>query len=200
MKKLAKSADKKKTANPSVDLSSLRIKGTELGRGASQKAEMARKRLQIFKRLWPDMSSDSVWNWNGDAKGWVTMPRILPLYMRLLDENSSGKPVSYTYLDLWSRSLDGVVKIHGFADEMAYASGFSGERAVSTWSSRLERLEELGAVVFAKGPTGKRSHGLLRNPYHVAQELRDQGLVSDKTWNAFRQQEMEIGAAELEAD
>jgi len=109
-----------------------------------------------------------------------------------------GKPVSSVYFDLWCRANDhGVVKIQGNMDQMAQCSGFSGQRAVSTWIGRLDSIEVLGFIKLASGAGGSRSNALLLNPHFIIRRLADEGGIAKPLWNSLLERAVEIGASDV---
>jgi len=110
-----------------------------------------------------------------------------------------GKPVSQTYFDLWCRTREG----DGFViasnpKEMAFYAGFSGERADSTWATRMRILEELGFVQFREGTSGSIHYVLLQNPYKVIETLHKEKKVQDAAYNALIEKMIEIGETDLD--
>jgi hypothetical protein len=147
-------------------------------------------------QLWPDITPEMLWH-RKRSDGFSTIPRTLSLIMVMMDTLSKGRPVSSTYLELWCRRHDEAVLIlSGKEHEYSTASGFSGERAVSTWSSRLDILEQLGFIRLADGPRGARSYALLLNPYHVLKKL--QPKIEKFLWNSFVARAVEIGATDMD--
>ena len=109
-----------------------------------------------------------------------------------------GKPVSSVYLDLWCRANDqAVVKIHGNTDQMAHSSGFSGQRAVTSWRSRLDSLLKLGFIKTAAGPGGANSNALLLNPHIVLQKYREEGKIDEADLNSLTERAVTVGAKDL---
>ncbi len=146
--------------------------------------------------LWPDVSPEQLWH-RKRSNGFVTVPRTMPLMMAMMDTLTKGKPVSSTYLELWCRGHDEAMLILiGKEHEYATASGFSGERAVSTWQGRIDALAKLGFIRLAAGPGGPRSYALLLNPYHVLKKLRPQ--FEEFLWNSFTSRVLEIGATDMD--
>ena len=70
-----------------------------------QKSQVEKKMLELRNKLWPELDEGDLWKWK-DSKGWINIPRTIPLISRIMDTLSTGKPVSSTYLDLWCRSHD----------------------------------------------------------------------------------------------
>ena len=112
-----------------------------------------------------------------------------------------GKPVSQTYMDLWCRTRedDGFV-IASNPKEMAYYSGFTGERAESTWATRMRILEDLGFAEFKEGTSGPIHYVLLHNPYDVIEALHGKKKVPDAAYNALMEKMIEIGETNMDED
>jgi hypothetical protein len=152
--------------------------------------------LKLRQELWPEVTSEMIWH-RKKSDGFITIPRTMPLLMVMMDTLTKGKPVSTTYLELWCRSHDeALLNVAGKEYEYATASGFSGERAVSTWHARLDALEKLGFIRMQAGPRGPRSYILLLNPYHVARKLKPK--IESFLWNTFAQRAIEIRAIDME--
>lgn len=150
-------------------------------------------RAKLWKR-----AENKIWK---SEKGWLLVPRALPLILRIMDMASpKGKPVSQTYLDLWCRNRenDGFV-IASNPKEMAYYSGFTGERAESTWATRMRILEDLGFTEFKEGTSGPIHYVLLHNPYKVIEVLHKGKKVQDAAFNALTEKMIEIGEADLDS-
>jgi hypothetical protein len=119
----------------------------------------------------------------------------MPLILRIMDlVSDKGKPVSQTYFDLWCRNWDndGFV-IASQPKVMAYYSGFSGERAESTWKTRVSILEKLGFVKLQEGATGSAHYILIPNPYNVIQKLHKEKKIPIAAYNSLRERLIEIG-------
>lgn len=160
-------------------------------------ARMAERRLALREELWPDLNEKDLWLRKRGVKGFTTIPRTLPIFMRIMDELACGKPVSSTYLDIWARSHD-----EGFAEvdkprEAAFSAGFGGQRAEGTWAARMRLLEELGFISTISGPNGKYQYVLILNPYKVVKAHKDAGRVQKNSWIAVFGRAQEIGATEL---
>lgn len=159
---------------------------------------MRERRLALREQLWPDLDEKELWlRQKKEVKGFVTIPRTLPIFMRIMDELSNGKPLSSTYFDLWARSHD-----EGFAEVenprgAAFSAGFGGQRAESTWASRIRILEELGFIKTVAGAKSKYQYVLLLNPYKVVKALNAKKQVQNRSWIALFERAQEIGATEL---
>lgn len=149
--------------------------------------------LQIRNELWPDIDENLIWN-RKRGKGFTTIPRTMPLILRIQDYLSKGKPISSTYLSLWSRVFDeGVVEITNPRD-CAFEAGFSGERQESTWAARMRSLRDEGFVLTAAAQYGEFSYVLLLDPYVVMRFLHANKKVPQDLYIAFMRRSHEIGA------
>jgi hypothetical protein len=156
------------------------------------------RQLEVRKKLWPEVSEAMTWN-RLKRDGFVTMPRAMPLIMRIMDYLSGkGTPVSLVYLDLWCRTFDEAFLQITKAEEMATYAGFSGQRAVRTWRERLAKLAELGFIDIKYGLTKEVQFALILNPYHVIAKAYARGDVPVEMWNALMVRAGEIGATDVE--
>ncbi|WP_212578665.1 hypothetical protein, partial [Vibrio parahaemolyticus] len=110
----------------------------------SKKSELAGKqklqqqRTELRNTLWADeIDSISIWN-RKTHNGFTTITRTLPQIVRIMDKFSGkGKPLSSTYLSLWCNVFDeGFLEIED-KHRFAFESGFSSERAITTWTTRM---------------------------------------------------------------
>ena len=157
-----------------------------------------KRQLEVRNKLWPEVSTEMTWN-RKERTGFVTMPRAMPLILRIMDYLAGkGSPVSSVYLDIWCRTFDESFLQITKADEMATYSGFSGQRAARTWRERISRLEELGFIEIKYGLTKDVQFVLLPNPYHVIAKAYASGDVPVDMWNALIVRCAEIGANDLD--
>jgi hypothetical protein len=161
--------------------------------------KIARQKQSIRNSVWPDLDEGRLWS-REKSDGWLSIPRAMPLLMRIMDMLApKGKPVSQTYLDLWCRTYDDSFVIVSKPREMAYYSGFSGERAERTWAIRMRILKELGFVDIKEGTNGPIHYVLVLNPYHAIKRNYERGLVPEAAYNALKERVIEIRANDLEA-
>ncbi len=164
-------------------------------------AERKKRNIKTRKRLWPKMKDDLLWDWDVEAvKGFATIPRTLPYFFKIMDDLSLHKPVSSTYFALWCRLWDssGLIKIKN-PTSLAGESGFSGQRAVSTWRSRMKILEKWGFI--KTKPLGNEMYGyvFLVSPYYVVKKLFNAKKYTDEGWyNALWERAQDIKATDLE--
>ena len=159
-------------------------------------SKIARQKLRMRDTLWPELDEARLWS-RERSDGWLSVPRPMPLLMKIMDSLSKGKPVSSTYLDLWCRTYDDSFIIANKDREMAYFSGFTGERAVRTWTMRMRSLKDLGFIDIKSGPNGPISYVLIFNPYLVVRQLHEAGQINETFFNSLAQRMIEIGAHDL---
>ena len=151
--------------------------------------------------LWPNIDDLPIWN-RQTSDGYTTVPRTLSQLGAIADALSGkGKPVMQTYLELWCRVYDnGFINLNR-QQEIAFASGFSGQRAVATWRERMKRLQELQFIDIKEGPSGPYSYALILNPYWVIanhKHIKTKQLPQDR-YVALFERVIEIGATDLAA-
>lgn len=159
--------------------------------------KIERQKLALRASLWPGLDENTLWM-RLRSDGWLSVPRAMPLLMQIMDHLSKGKPVSATYFDLWCRTYDDSFVIANKSREMAFFSGFGGERQERTWASRMRILADLGFIDIKDGPNGPISYVLILNPYPVVKKHFEQGHINDATFNALKQRMIEIGAQDLD--
>lgn len=162
-----------------------------------RRTKIARQKLALRGSLWPDMDEDRLWR-REKSDGWLSVPRTMPLLKQIMDILSKGKPVSSTYFDLWCRTYDDSFIVANKSREMAFFSGFTGERAERTWITRMRILAELGFIDIAEGPNGPISYVLIYNPYQVVMKHFQDGSINVASFNALKQRMIEIGAQDLD--
>jgi hypothetical protein len=163
----------------------------------SLKKIVHQKKLSLRNSLWPDLDENRLWI-RLTTDGWLSVPRPLPLIMRIMDMLApKGKPISQTYVDLWCRTFEDSFVIVNKPKEMAFYSGFSGERSQHTWASRIDILADLGFIEVKGGIHGRINYVLILNPYLVIKKHFEVGMVPPAFYNALRERAIEIGAADL---
>jgi hypothetical protein len=162
------------------------------------KKKIAQKQLELRGRLFPSVTEAFLWH-RDTHDGFITIPRTLPLIMNIMDD-MAGQPVGHTYLELWCRSFDEAIVTLSKPREVAFHSGFGGQRNESTWRQRLKAISKLEFVLFAAGSSGPYSYALLINPYLVLRrhfQAHTPGLRVDK-YNALNERMIEIGANDMD--
>jgi hypothetical protein len=114
--------------------------------------------------------------------------------MSIMDDLAGGQPVATTYLELWCRTFDESFVTLSKPREMAFHSGFTGQRAERMWKDRLKILRDLGFIMLEQGPSGPFSYALLLNPYRVIKKLYEDGNpgVRVDKYNALSERAIEI--------
>lgn len=162
-----------------------------------QLSKVVKQKLSIRQSVWPDLDQDTLWH-RDKTDGWLNIPRAMPLILRIMDMLApKGKPVSQTYLDLWCRTFDDSFVIVSKPREMAYYSGFTGERAERTWATRMNLLRDLGFIDIQAGVHGSINYVLVYNPYQIIMRHHQEGNVTDAALNALKERVIEIGANEF---
>jgi hypothetical protein len=143
----------------------------------------AERRAQHKERYWKDDES-----WNGTGSGWFKAPRTLPLILALLSQRqlTGGRDVSRVYLELLSRHMDGGVIEIGNESDHAYAAGYTGTRAIRTWTERMQLLEKLGFIKTRRVGGQRYKLVLLADPLNAIAGLYRRGHVPEAWWEAYR--------------
>lgn len=160
-------------------------------------SKMTKRTLDLRAQLWPELDESSLWN-RTTAKGFTTIPRAMPHILDILDSLAGkGMPVSKVYLSLWCRVFDeGMLEIKSYED-LAYESGFSGQRAVTTWKQRMTLLVSLGFILAEEGTRGEYDYILLLNPYPIIKSLHESKEILKQKYITLYSRAQEIGAQDL---
>jgi hypothetical protein len=156
------------------------------------------RQAELRKQVFGEINSGFVWH-RLKSKGFTTIPRTMPLIGAIMDGLADkGKPLSSTYLELWSRSNDD--GFLGKPGDISFASGFSGQRGVSTWKERVRKLEELGFIQTKPGASGALHYVQIWNPYLVIKHHQSKSSpgFSPAHYNALFERVQEIGARDLD--
>ena len=162
-------------------------------------SKISDQKLSLRSKLWPDLSDEDLWL-RKKHTGFTTMPRTLPLLASIMDSLTKNKPVSSTYLDIWCRAFDECFVSLNKHQEMAFHSGFTGQRAAQTWSERIKILAALGFIGVVAGPSGPLSYAVIYNPYKVIKRIskEDPSRIGTDLLNALHERVIEIGAKDLD--
>jgi hypothetical protein len=164
------------------------MENTMNSKSAGTKKRKTDLRTKLFGPLPPEMI------WDKMKGGYWSMPRTLPHFFKIMDEMSSGLPLSKTYFALWCRSYGEMLLEIKSEPEMAFESGFQKQRAIYEWRKRMKLLDEIGFIKSAPGPSGDFSYVLIIDPYYVVETLRkkNKSSISDRNYNALHQRWSEI--------
>ena len=158
------------------------------------------KRLKIRDELWPDIDLNLLYDRTKES-GFTTIPRTMPLILRIMDELSNGKPISSTFLSIWCRVFDEGLVVLKNQKELAFEAGFTGERAETTWRSRMKILVDLGFIASQKGTSGDFHYILVYNPHKIIEKLKaEKKLNHTASYNAFFERYVDIGASNHSED
>jgi len=155
-----------------------------------------KKRQEVRKAVWPALAERDLWL-RSTSKGYTTIPRTLPLIVEIINCMTKGAPAGGVYFELWCRAFDEMFVDMDDAEGMAFAAGFSGQRAVTTWRGRIQALEKLNFIDVQK--RGGHSYALILNPYHILYAhhlMKTPGLTEDH-FASLKIRATEIGARDL---
>jgi hypothetical protein len=159
-----------------------------------------RRQLDTREKLWPGVGNEHLW-YRKERDGFASIPRTMPLIMNIADDLSGkGFPVGQTYLEMWCRLFDECFLTLNRPEELAFHSGFFGQRAVRTWRDRVRRLHTLKFIDVRSGPLGEFSYALFWNPYHVIREHYKTGRVQEAKWLALQVRANDIGATDIDQE
>ena len=157
--------------------------------------DRAIKQAQILDKKFFEEYSDFIWD-RVKHPGYVAIPRILPLAMQAIDNQTKGNPAGHVYFCLWARSPDYSLITIDSPHTFAIEAGFSGERAVDTWKSRIKSLEELSFIKTFPGSFGELSYIVLYDPVTVLAYLWSLEKIQKDLYLRIHSRAMEIGALE----
>lgn len=167
-------------------------------RKARPSAKMAERRTNIRNGVWPDLDPKDLWD-RKKSDGFTTIPRCMTYILAIIDQLSGKNPLASTYLTLWCHVYDeGFVQIRS-EDEFAFESGFTGQRARTTWRNKMKKLDELGFIRTSKGKSGDFYYTLLLNPFHVLKRAYKEGspLINKDCYLSLLERAEEIGAKDM---
>lgn len=160
----------------------------------AKKTKMSTRTLNLRQKLWPDLDTLSLWN-RKEKAGFTTMPRTMPHIFHILDDLApKGKPISRTYLCLWCRVFDESLLEIKHENSMAFEAGFTGQRAVTTWHSRMKILVDLGFIKTKPDSTGKYQYVLILNPYIIIKNLYNSSQITEPLFIELFTRAQEVGA------
>lgn len=160
-------------------------------------AAIVKKQIALRDQLWPNAEA---YVWHRKAfKGFTTIPKTMPLILKIMDEMTKNAPVATTYLSLWCSTWDNAFATLSKPREMAYEAGFTGQRAEYTWTTRMKRLDELGFINIKAGKSGPMSHVIIWNPHFVIRwhyQHKTPGLL-ESSYTALLEKALEVGAKDM---
>lgn len=159
---------------------------------------IATKQLELRETLWPG-HDPFLWN-RKINKGFATIPKTMPLILKIMDELTKGAPVSSTYLTLWCQTWDNSYAPIAKPLEMALSSGFSGQRGEHTWVGRMKKLQELHFIDIKAGKSGPMSHVIVWNPHLIIRYHHDVAKtagMTEATYTSLIERAMDLGARDM---
>lgn len=141
---------------------------------SARSLKIKKNQLKLRATVWPGLDATRLWD-RLQKKGFITVPRGLPLIGQILDALTKGKPASSTYLELWYRVFDEGFVVLNKKEEQAFQAGFRGERAVTVWKERMRALAKLGFIDVQPANGVDLGYALLWNPYLVIKDLKAAG-------------------------
>ena len=162
-----------------------------------QAGAIAKKQIALRDHLWPDVE-ERLWR-RSVHKGFTTIPKTMPLILKIMDEMTKGAPVSSTYITLWCTTWDNSFALLNRKGDLANAAGFGGQRGEHTWATRMKKLNELKFIDIKPGKSGPMSSALIYNPHIVIKDhhhRRTPGLM-EASYNALMEWALDIGATDM---
>lgn len=158
---------------------------------------IAKKQLALRDLYWPNISSN-LWDRKAN-KGFATIPKTMPLILKIMDEMTKGAPVSSTFLTLWCSTWDNSFVVLNKHADMANASGFGGQRGEYTWSTRMLKLQELHFIDIKAGKSGPMSSAIIFNPHLVIRWHHTQKTpgLTEASYNSLVEWALDIGAKDM---
>jgi hypothetical protein len=164
---------------------------------AREASAIVKKQLGLRDLHWPGMEA---WLWNRKAqKGFATIPKTMPLILKIMDEITKGAPVSSTYLTLWCHTWDNSFVVLNKHGDMANASGFGGQRGEHTWATRMKKLQQLEFIDIKAGKSGPMGNAIIWNPHYIIRYLhhiKTPGMT-EASFNALMETALDIGATDM---
>ena len=161
---------------------------------------IAKRQLALRHQLWPD-AQPILWDRRAN-KGFATIPKTMPIILRIMDEMGNGTRLSETYMTLWCSTWDNSVASIAKHRDLAVAALFTGNRAEYTWRTRAKRLADLLFIDIKAGKSGPMSHALILNPHLVIRwhyEQKTPGLL-EASYTALIEWALELGAKDMTDD
>lgn len=162
------------------------------------KSAIANRYLQIRQQLWPGAES-SLWDRNAH-KGFASIPKTMPIILKIIDEMTKNNPASATYLSLWCSTWDNAYVTLSKSRDLAHASGFSGQRAEYVWGTRMKLLQELKFIDIKPGKSGPMGHAIIWNPHWVIRwhyENKTGTGMQESSYTALVEWGLEMGCKDI---
>lgn len=158
---------------------------------------ITKKQLALRELHWPKVDP---YLWHRTAnKGFATIPKTMPMILKIMDEMTKGAPVSSTYLTLWCSTWDNSFVVLNKHGDMANAAGFGGQRGEHTWATRMKKLKELSFIDIKPGKSGPMSNAIIWNPHLILRWHHDQKTpgLTEASYNSLIEWALDIGAKDM---
>ncbi len=163
-------------------------------KAAHKRKTMSERATQMRQEFWPEIQDDALWHRKRND-GFSTIPRTLPIVMAIIDSLSKNKPAGQTYFVLWCRAWDESMLTIEIPQIFAAETGFTGERALTTWRERMKTLKQLGFIDTKAGASGEYHYVLILNPHLIIRKLKSQ--VQSGLYMRLFERGQEIGASDI---
>lgn len=166
----------------------------------NRRRTISKRKLQQRALLWPELNPASIWVASDENPGFKAIPRTMPIIMGIMDDMNKNFPVSRTYLEIFCRTFDEFFLQLSNPVELAFHSGFTGQRARLTWEDRMRRLHECGFINIKPGLGTEFGYAVVLNPYHVIKDHfqnKHPGITQD-SYNALASRALEVSASDLD--
>lgn len=161
---------------------------------AVRRSKAQEKALKLREEYWPSLPEGELWD-RKMHRGFTTIPRTMPQVMNIIDSLSKNQPAGSTYFVLWCRAYDEALVVVDTPSALAAESGFTGERALTTWRQRMRALQELGFIDCKEGATGPFHYVLLKNPHTIVKRLKEK--IQDGLYRQLLDRALDIGAKDM---
>jgi hypothetical protein len=165
----------------------------------SRNKQISNSQFELRETLFPKIKEAQLWN-RKKQTGFTTIPRTMPLILSIVTcISGSGVSAAKVYFDLWSRVFDESFVTLNKQEEMAFTSGFTGQRRLQTWRTQIDILQKLGFIKLAEGPNGPRSYALILNPHKVIRAIhaKDNSRIPKELFNTLASRAMEVKARDF---
>lgn len=161
---------------------------------AVRRSKAQEKSLKLREEYWPGLKGDDLWD-RKKHHGFTTIPRTMPQLMNIIDSLSKNQPAGHAYFILWCRAFDESLVVIGNPMAFAAESGFTSERALSTWRQRMRTLQDLGFIDCKDGSSGPFHYVLLLNPHVVVWKLKER--IQEGLFRQLLDRAIDIGAKDM---
>ena len=126
----------------------------------------------------------------------------MSIVLSIINDLSKNTPAGPVYLGLWCQVYDEMYLSLAKSKELATLAGYTGERAVRSWSDRMKQLEALGFIRVAAGTSGELSYAVILNPHLVIKRIHEEGHdgIAEGKYEALVERARQIGNLDFEPE